>query len=109
MTRVVPLTGDVDRNGMHRAHKSWMVTVVPLTGDVDRNLFVVSPLFPLRASSPSRGTWIEIHTLPLCWRRTVVVPLTGDVDRNDVPVLAAAVGGVVPLTGDVARNVNGNG
>ena len=59
LQRVVPHTGDVDRNDKHEVLDMICTIVVPHTGDVDRNF-----------------------NLLLIDRATTVVPHTGDVDRN---------------------------
>ncbi len=57
---VVPLAGDVDRNLLRPLGFRQSLYVVPLAGDVDRNIsLTLYPTLPY-ASSPSRGTWIEI-------------------------------------------------
>ena len=56
-------------------------------------------------SSPARGTWIEICSVPEKPFLTAVVPRKGDVDRNDAKHLDIIRVRVVPRKGDVDRNV----
>ena len=56
---VVPHTGDVDRNCVPNRF-SQSDFVVPHTGDVDRNTNKMGVAHGKLASSPIRGTWIEI-------------------------------------------------
>ena len=56
---VVPRKGDVDRNWPVR-RQAHGLHVVPRKGDVDRNLLVIWFRLHQYASSPARGTWIEI-------------------------------------------------
>ena len=80
--RVVPHTGDVDRNIVAARARRMRMSVVPHTGDVDRNCSTVQPSGRSYRSSPIRGTWIEMFSGTACACRPSVVPHTGDVDRN---------------------------
>ena len=78
---VVPRKGDVDRNpfiscAFHR------YSVVPRKGDVDRNSPPKESAAQPEASSPARGTWIEMRITINARAPACVVPRKGDVDRN---------------------------
>ena len=57
-------------------------TVVPRKGDVDRNVKMPSGNGLTTASSPARGTWIEMQFIASVGFPIAVVPRKGDVDRN---------------------------
>ena len=59
----------------------------------------------IMASSPARGTWIEIVYPGGIVIGNTVVPRKGDVDRNSVAVSVGDHVTVVPRKGDVDRNV----
>ena len=80
-TTVVPRKGDVDRNSAD-LKTSFITPVVPRKGDVDRNDAALDTLGSVGASSPARGTWIEILRGPGIQPCGTVVPRKGDVDRN---------------------------
>ena len=58
---VVPFAGDVDRNVSVIYYTGARRGVVPFAGDVDRNYGITGREKLDNASSPSRGTWIEIQ------------------------------------------------
>ena len=59
---VVPRKGDVDRNSF-RAIRHPRLAVVPRKGDVDRNAGAGLDPLTVAASSPARGTWIEMSII----------------------------------------------
>ena len=64
-----------------------------------------TPAMPVAgASSPARGTWIEISAARRWADRDRVVPRKGDVDRNENRAHLRADHQVVPRKGDVDRN-----
>ena len=93
----------MDRNYYH-TKEVVQGRVVPRKGDVDRNLAWQTVTSIINASSPARGTWIEIPVRGSEKLGRNVVPRKGDVDRN-IPVCKAMLElGVVPRKGDVDRN-----
>ena len=72
---------------------------------MDRNAWAeVKKRYP-GASSPARGTWIEIITQSAITDTRLVVPRKGDVDRNVQYELLYELFAVVPRKGDVDRNL----
>ena len=106
MTRVVPHTGDVDRNDTGSQVLEVISNVVPHTGDVDRNRAKVIEHGKTMRSSPIRGTWIEICRYSSTGRARRSSPIRGTWIEIS-PAIDAPVGvnAVVPHTGDVDRNV----
>ena len=82
-----------------------MVQVVPRKGDVDRNSLPDASSATRCASSPARGTWIEICNQSTVGGYVYVVPRKGDVDRNLYDDAGNRIRQrVVPRKGDVDRN-----
>ena len=102
--KVVPHAGDVDRNAACLASMKFGC-VVPHAGDVDRNSCTYWMPSALSWSSPTRGTWIEMHRSHTAPTFCLVVPHAGDVDRNTGPMdITNWMLRVVPHAGDVDRN-----